>query len=314
MSERGVFAVDRGIFDHAAFDDEPFTQREAWIWLIGEAAYKPHRRRVGGYVVDLKRGQVAASSRFLAEKWSWNEPKVRRFLKRLKSDAMIYAEATQGLTVITICNYSTYQRVSLPPDAPNDAPNDAEATQKRRKVEDKEYKEIHDDDDYAREPVSKPIVGSERDQSFLVAEQIAAACGYPDPKNWPPGWCGAPMWVQKCLNEGWEPSVMIAEAQAVAQRKRDGPVNGFRYLEKPIAAAMARHNAPLPKVELIEQQPLKVIHGSVKSPNNLTDASDRILERVRSLTGATRDGQSRIGPSAGAADVRLLPAERSQRS
>ena len=38
MSERGVFALDRGIFDHLAFADEAFTEREAWAWLIAEAA------------------------------------------------------------------------------------------------------------------------------------------------------------------------------------------------------------------------------------------------------------------------------------
>ncbi len=38
MSERGVFAVDRGIWDHPMFACEPFTEREAWQWLIAEAA------------------------------------------------------------------------------------------------------------------------------------------------------------------------------------------------------------------------------------------------------------------------------------
>jgi len=52
MSERGVFAVDRGIFDHSVFAREPFTQCEAWIWLIAEAAYKPRTKRSDGKIIN----------------------------------------------------------------------------------------------------------------------------------------------------------------------------------------------------------------------------------------------------------------------
>lgn len=141
MSERGVFGVDRGIWDHPSFADEALTEREAWIWLIGNAAFKPHTKRVGSVVVELARGQVAASSRFMADKLGWSEPRVRRFLKRLKADAMIDAAIDADITVITICNYDKYQKVSLPPNAARDAQIGAAATQQRRKVEDKEYKE-----------------------------------------------------------------------------------------------------------------------------------------------------------------------------
>lgn len=141
MSERGVFALDRGVWDHPSFDDEPLTQREAWFWLIGEASYKERVRRIGTVTVELQRGQVAASLRFLAAKWQWSEPRVRRFLNRLKTDAMIDATADAGITVITICNYNKYQRVSLPSDAEPDAETDAAATQQRRNTENNKYTE-----------------------------------------------------------------------------------------------------------------------------------------------------------------------------
>jgi hypothetical protein len=142
VSERGVFAVDRGIWDHPSFANEPLTEREAWIWLIGAAAFKPHRRRVGSVAVELNPGQLAASTRFMADKWGWSEPRVRRFLKRLKTDAMIDAATDAGVTVVTICNYRKYQKVSLPSDATCDAESGAAATQDRRKIENKENKEV----------------------------------------------------------------------------------------------------------------------------------------------------------------------------
>jgi hypothetical protein len=114
MSERGVFAVDRGLFDHDCFADEPFTEREAWVWLISEASWRARVRRVGRVVVDLKRGQLAASLRFLADKWQWNKDAVDRYLARLRGRDMIATDSATGINIITICNYDVYQRTSLP--------------------------------------------------------------------------------------------------------------------------------------------------------------------------------------------------------
>lgn len=130
MSERGFFAVDRGVWDHPIFADEPFSEREAFLWLVGEAAFKPRRARVGSVVFELDRGQLAASLRFMAAKWHWSEARVRRYLARLKKDEMIDAKTDAGATQLTICNYDRYQA------GLNEA--DAEATQERRKKKNKE--------------------------------------------------------------------------------------------------------------------------------------------------------------------------------
>jgi hypothetical protein len=142
VSERGVFAVDRAIWEHDYLvDSAPFSRREAWLWLVSEAAWKPHRRRIAGKTFELDRGQLAASTRFIASKWRWTEARVRRFLRGLISEGMVDAKTDAGMTVLTICNYDAYQRVSLPSDATRENDNDAGATQERRKVEDKEDKE-----------------------------------------------------------------------------------------------------------------------------------------------------------------------------
>jgi hypothetical protein len=47
MSARGTFALDRGWFDHPTFKKERYTEREAWAWLIAQAAYLRHSRRLG---------------------------------------------------------------------------------------------------------------------------------------------------------------------------------------------------------------------------------------------------------------------------
>jgi hypothetical protein len=135
MSERGVFAVDRGIFDHPIFAPEPYTEREAWLWMLSAAVWADKRVRVGRAFVDLKRGQLAFALRFVAKKFQWTDSRVRRFLKRLESDAMVTVSATREATQVTICNYDKYafgRRVS---EASTDAQTDGRATDERRKEE-----------------------------------------------------------------------------------------------------------------------------------------------------------------------------------
>jgi hypothetical protein len=131
----GVFAVDRGVFDHPIFAPEPFTEREAWVWLCGSAAWKATRIRCGRVLVELDRGQLAFATRFMARKWKWSEARVRRFLKRLEIDAMVTLSATHETTRITICNYDKYAFGRRTDDAPTDAQIDAPATHRRRKEE-----------------------------------------------------------------------------------------------------------------------------------------------------------------------------------
>lgn len=261
MSERGVFAVDRGIWDHPIFADEPLTEREAWQWLISEAAFRSRKKRVGDTVFDLRRGQLVASIRFMGEAWQWDKSKVSRFLKKLKSEAMIETQARHDATVITVCKYDVYQRVSLPSIEQSETPNETRTRHERDKLEDtKNIEGIGDGGGTARAKLVS-------DEAQDTADAMAAACGFPDPKACPFGWYGAAIWVQKCLNEGWSPSLMIEGSRATAAKKRDGPIESYRYLEKPLARFIAEHSRPLPQVEIREAEKV-VSYGPGKRHSN----------------------------------------------
>lgn len=110
MSERGFIAVDRGIFDHPLFEEKhEFSRREAWLWLLTEAEWKPRVKMAGSTKIGLERGQLAHSVRFMADAWGWHKSKVERFLGRLKTETMIETLTETGITVVTICNYDRYQ-------------------------------------------------------------------------------------------------------------------------------------------------------------------------------------------------------------
>src|SRR5262249_32474559 len=114
---------------------------EAWVWLLFEAAWKPRRigvvNRHGVYTaVNLERGQLSHSLRYLAKAWGWRSDKrVRTFLNRLKMDAQIDAQTDAGQTVITICNYERYHNPEVAKDAQTDAQTNAQWTRNGRKEE-----------------------------------------------------------------------------------------------------------------------------------------------------------------------------------
>ena len=111
----GTVNISRDIWHDTAFKAQPFTEREAFVWMIMEASYKARDRRVGNVSVRLERGQLASSIRFMAEAWDWKKSTVDRFLKRLENRDMIGTDSGTGVSVITICKYDEYQ--SKPTDS-----------------------------------------------------------------------------------------------------------------------------------------------------------------------------------------------------
>ena len=85
MSDWGTFSVARDIWDHPVLScKEPFTKREAWMWLLSAAAWKPYKHGDCGRIVSLERGEFCHSIRFLERKWDWLPGRVERFLKTLE--------------------------------------------------------------------------------------------------------------------------------------------------------------------------------------------------------------------------------------
>ncbi|CAO3358635.1 hypothetical protein [Azospirillum palustre] len=127
----GFYLMHRGWRSNPVFKDEPCSEREAWLWLIEEAAYQQRRKRVGSTIVTVERGQIATSTRFIAEAWGWTHSKARRFLERLENEAMIGTATDTGVTVITLCNYERFQS----PDQATDTPTGTEPTQDRHSTD-----------------------------------------------------------------------------------------------------------------------------------------------------------------------------------
>jgi hypothetical protein len=103
------YKMERGWMDSDMFEGAPYDDRVAWAWLIGAARWEDGLVSIKGCPVPLKRGQLSFSLRFLADKFLWSKDRVSRFLDRLVSWGAITIETATGQTIITICNYCSYQ-------------------------------------------------------------------------------------------------------------------------------------------------------------------------------------------------------------
>jgi len=114
---KGYVLIHRKIFDMPEFKNKEFSEREAWIYLICEASHSNYSKDLNGKLVELKRGELSISIRFLAQRFRWSKSKVERFLKMLEDNKMIKRDTLLGHLSgqqtghLTICAYDTYQKV-----------------------------------------------------------------------------------------------------------------------------------------------------------------------------------------------------------
>lgn len=228
MSDSGWIAIDRGILDHPLFErrKQPFSELEAWIWLLLKAAWRDRRQWAIGRMFSLRRGQLLASPRFLAGHWRWSEGSARRFVARLAAENMVRAETDSKVTILTICNYDKYQLERLT--------NEARPAHDRRKEE--QGNNTGDDGGEARR--GKSLICEE---AFSIATEIIAAMGlHPhDPLS-----VGAPMAVQSWLNSGFHRDHIIFGVRRTMAKRQNNPPSSLRYFDKAIARAMADLTAP----------------------------------------------------------------------
>lgn len=106
----GWLRLHRGWRDSDVFADDPCSEREAWLWLIESAAWKPcHRRGGKGDLITVERGQLHTAERTLAKLWKWDRKRVVRFLGRLERCEMIHLQKDHSGILLTISNYAKYQ-------------------------------------------------------------------------------------------------------------------------------------------------------------------------------------------------------------
>ena len=107
--KKGYAPIWRDIQDNWLWQsDDPFDIRSAWIDLILSVNVKKKKLKVGCNIIYIHPGQIWTSYRKLAQKWHWSIARVKRYTDLLKSDGMIYVDATSNGTLLTLVNYDNF--------------------------------------------------------------------------------------------------------------------------------------------------------------------------------------------------------------
>lgn len=123
----GWVKIHRKLLDNDYWLGEPFTRGQAWVDLLLITNFEDGHIRVAGKKIIIKRGQCGWSVLKLADRWKWSRGKVSRFLKELELEGQITRKTDTKTTVLTICNYSEFQK-----KASSDDTTDGQQTDNKR--------------------------------------------------------------------------------------------------------------------------------------------------------------------------------------
>lgn len=104
----GFIPLAKQIQNHWLWTDKPFARGQAWIDLLLMANFEDRQIISKGVIVEVERGQVFRTIKFLAERWGWTPKKVRKFIEALEGQQMVTSKGLSNGTLITIENYTKW--------------------------------------------------------------------------------------------------------------------------------------------------------------------------------------------------------------
>lgn len=138
MNDDGFVRLSRRFFQSDFWKERrEMSRAEAWLDMIATATWAPETRQVEGRCVNLQRGELAASLRYLSLRWSWSKSRVERFLSALAASGRIRDRIETGTRLITLCNYERYNP-ARDTNEPNTGPPGQKPGHPRDKVKDEE--------------------------------------------------------------------------------------------------------------------------------------------------------------------------------
>ena len=150
----GFVPIPRSFFNGPLWSKKRiFSQPEAYIDLCQSARYskEPAKKLIGSKMITWGRGQMPASIRFLATRWSWSSNKVRRFLDLLGSEKLITTDILQAQTIITVLDEKRIRWSDY---------NSIEERNHQNQVLEEEYDDVGYANEYAAEYSKKPDDGT----------------------------------------------------------------------------------------------------------------------------------------------------------
>ena len=117
MIERGFILIHRKIWKNPTFKKKAMSVG-LLVWLVQEAAWKATKILVGNAIIEIQRGQIFHSQRYISEQTGVPRQQLRTLLRQFERVNILAHSptrpATQQRKIITICNYDKYQFPETP--------------------------------------------------------------------------------------------------------------------------------------------------------------------------------------------------------
>ena len=124
--KNGYIILSRKFFSNEFWNEErSFSRSEALIDLIQSARFEGATKILkSGRMIEVNRGELHASLRFLSVRWGRSVKWVKSLLEFLELKHTIALRRQHGETVITLLNYDSYNRQKNPSLTPSLTPRD----------------------------------------------------------------------------------------------------------------------------------------------------------------------------------------------
>ena len=186
----GWIKLHREISKHWIYPSRrKFTEYEAWLDLLMRTNWKEGKAKIDKTVVEVDRGQFITSQLKLSIDWMWSRSETRNFLNMLEKDKMIDRQSTTKYTMITICNFDSYQEAQPTNDQSTTSEETTGGHQGDTIEEEKETQELQEGKDKSP-PIKKfvkPTIEEVKAYCFLRAKGI-----------------NAQIWMDRYISNGWK--------------------------------------------------------------------------------------------------------------
>jgi hypothetical protein len=109
--ENGFVLISRNILDSDVFASQKLLK--IWIWCLCKASYKnrtiPLNIGKGEAIVKVQRGQFVFGRHKAEDELFIDGSTIYKSMKKIESLGMINIESNNQFSIITICNYDSYQ-------------------------------------------------------------------------------------------------------------------------------------------------------------------------------------------------------------
>lgn len=130
----GFVKLSRSYFNNPLWkENRVFSRSEAWLDLIASALIDDLKVHIKGQDIEIQRGEVAASRRYLENRWNWGGTKVKNYLDYLIKNGMIKTRQANGQTVIRLVNYGVYNNKQTTRQTTDKPPTNQSKELKERK-------------------------------------------------------------------------------------------------------------------------------------------------------------------------------------